>query len=232
MMSDNTAVPAKSEPRWERRKDARPQELLEAALDLFVEKGFAATRLEDVAARAGVSKGTLYLYFDNKQELFKAVVREGVVPVIGQAERLVEEYTGHSKDLFHEFIQGWFRNIGNHKLAGISKLVMSESGNFPEIAAFYFEEVIQRNQALIESLLRRGIKRGEFREMDVTLMRTIVVAPVMLMMMTRHCQGTFNREVIDPKKYLESFIDFALNGMLTPAASVSASTPNKKTSKK
>ncbi len=91
--------PFDTKPRWERRKDARPQELLAAAIDLFVERGFAATRLEDVARRAGVSKGTLYLYFENKEELFKAVVRTSIVPVIGEAESSVAEFDGHSADL-------------------------------------------------------------------------------------------------------------------------------------
>ena len=77
-------------PRWSRRKDARPAELTRAALELFVERGYAATRLEDVAKRAGVSKGTLYLYFDSKEELFKAVVREGLVPALERGERMVE----------------------------------------------------------------------------------------------------------------------------------------------
>lgn len=78
----------KPKPRWERRKDARPQELLDAALALFVERGYAATRLDDVAARAGVSKGTLYLYFENKEELFKAVVRANLVSALAERGRL------------------------------------------------------------------------------------------------------------------------------------------------
>jgi AcrR family transcriptional regulator len=86
--------PLKNEPRFERRKDARPSELTAAALELFVEKGFAATRLEDVAARAGVSKGTLYLYFDSKEELFKAVIQSAVVPVLAQGEQIFENFDG------------------------------------------------------------------------------------------------------------------------------------------
>src|SRR6185295_498201 len=105
-------------PKWERRKDARPQELLAAALDLFVERGYAATRLEDVAAQAGVSKGTLYLYFTNKEELFKAVVRENMLPVLGEAEGIVGQYAGSSVELFREIMLGWWERIGNTKLSG------------------------------------------------------------------------------------------------------------------
>src|SRR5450830_354499 len=121
-------------PRWERRKDARPQELLAAALDLFVERGFASTRLEDVARRAGVSKGTLYLYFTNKEELFKAVVRDSIVPVIGAAEDSIAGFEGHSADLLRKVLGDWWERLGATKASGITKLIMAEAGNFPDIA--------------------------------------------------------------------------------------------------
>jgi hypothetical protein len=105
-----------TKPRWERRKDARPQELLAAAIDLFVERGYAATRLEDVARRAGVSKGTLYLYYENKEELFKAVVRSSIVPVIGEAEDPpVAEFDGHSAELLRHLIHSWWQRLGATK---------------------------------------------------------------------------------------------------------------------
>src|SRR3954466_4267347 len=107
------SCPFDYKPRWERRKDARPQELLAAALDLFVERGFASTRLEDVAKRAGVSKGTLYLYFTNKEELFKAVVRENIIPSIGEAEDAMATFEGSTADLFRYFINGWWERIIN-----------------------------------------------------------------------------------------------------------------------
>src|SRR3954462_6809689 len=104
-----------NKPRWERRKDARPQELLAAALDLFVERGFASTRLEDVAKRAGVSKGTLYLYFENKEELFKAVVRENIVPAIGAAEDVIAGFEGPSDELLRCVLFGMWDRIGATK---------------------------------------------------------------------------------------------------------------------
>ena len=97
----------KSKPRWERRKEARPQELLDAALELFVQRGYAATRLDDVAALAGVSKGTLYLYFDNKEELFKAVVRANLVSALAEAEEYVAKHAGSSAELLRGFILRW-----------------------------------------------------------------------------------------------------------------------------
>src|SRR5437868_8222378 len=109
--------------RWRRRKDARPGEIVAAALACFAERGFAATRLEDVARRAGVSKGTLYLYYENKEELFKAVVRSSIVPVIGEAEVSVAEFEGHSADLLRHLIHSWWQRIGATKASGIVKLV-------------------------------------------------------------------------------------------------------------
>lgn len=119
----------------QRRKEARPGELTSAALQLFVEKGFAATRLDDVAARAGVSKGTLYLYFDSKEALFKAVIEEAMLPVLDAGDDLVEKYEGSAAALLRELIGAWWQLIGNTPLGGVPKLMISEAGNFPALAA-------------------------------------------------------------------------------------------------
>jgi AcrR family transcriptional regulator len=213
-------MPHDSKPRWERRKDARPQELLAAALDLFVERGYAATRLDDVAALAGVSKGTLYLYFTNKEDLFKAVVRENVVPVIGEAESIIDGHEGSSPELLREIILGWWERIGNTKLSGITKLMMAESGNFPEVAQFYHDEVISRGNAMIKRMLERGIKSGEFRQVDVEQANNVICAPMIMLMMWKHSFSTCRASnPISPEDYLESFIDLLLNGLLRDPSS-------------
>jgi AcrR family transcriptional regulator len=204
-----------SKPRWERRKDARPQELLAAALDLFVERGYAATRLDDVAARAGVSKGTLYLYFENKEELFKAVVRENVLPVLGEAEEIVDSFAGHSAELFREIVLGWWERIGATKLSGITKLMMAESHNFPEVTQFYHDEVISRGNAMIVRMLERGMQRGEFRQVDLTQAMNIICAPMLMLMMWKHSFNSCRIEPISPEEYLNSFIDLFLHGLLS-----------------
>jgi AcrR family transcriptional regulator len=203
-----------SKPRWERRKEARPQELLAAALDLFVERGYAATRLDDVAARAGVSKGTLYLYFTNKEELFKAVVRENVLPVIGEAEGIIESYEGPSAELFRQIALGWWERIGNTKLSGITKLIMAESSNFPEVTQFYHDEVITRSNAMVMRMLERGIARGEFRPVDVSQAVSVVIAPMLMLMMWKHSFSACGGQ-ISADRYLDTFIDMFLNGLLT-----------------
>ena len=205
-----------AKPRWERRKDDRPQELLAAALDLFVERGFAATRLDDVAKLAGVSKGTLYLYFTSKEELFKAVVRENVLPVLSEAEDTIERYDGHTAQLLRDIILGWWQHIGGTKLSGITKLIMAESGNFPEVAKFYHDEVISRGDAIFKRTLERGIGRGEFRPIDVQHTIAVIIAPVVMLMMWKHSFGSCRKEQLSPPDYLDCFIDVLLNGLQAP----------------
>jgi AcrR family transcriptional regulator len=212
------SCPLKAKPRWTRRKDARPQELLAAALDLFVERGYAATRLDDVAAQAGVSKGTLYLYFANKEDLFKAVVRENVVPVLGEAEAIVSGFEGPTADLFRRIMLAWWERFGSTKAAGITKLIMAESCNFPEVATFYYEEVITRAKSLVTAMLARGVARGEFRPLDIAHAVDVVIAPMIMLMMWKHSFGACSVDPIDPHQYLECYSDLLLQGLLTDGA--------------
>ena len=203
----------KAKPRWERRKDARPQELLAAALDLFVERGYAGTRLDDVASLAGVSKGTLYLYFENKEELFKAVVRENIVAALADAEDLIAGFEGHSSDLLRTLVISWWNRIGQTKLSGISKLMMAESGNFPDVARFYHEEVVSRGEALLVSIVERGIERGEFRDVDANQAKLVIIAPVLMLMLWKHSFAGCRSEPIDNLAYLDCLLDLLTRGL-------------------
>ncbi|QOY94192.1 TetR/AcrR family transcriptional regulator [Massilia sp. UMI-21] len=207
--------PLDSKPRWERRKDARPQELLAAAIDLFVEHGFAATRLEDVARRAGVSKGTLYLYYANKEELFKAVVRESLLPFLGKAELSVAEFDGHSADLLRSVIGTWWQQIGQSKASGLSKLMLAEAGNFPELVRFYQEEVVSRGTRMISSILERGVGRGEFRDVDIPQMTRVLIAPMMMLNVWKHSAAApCDCGELQPQVYLDNLLDLSLHGLL------------------
>src|SRR2546428_4769857 len=115
-------------PRWRRRKNARPDEILAAALEVFADRGFAATKLEDVARKAGVTKGTIYLYFENKEALFKALIRQTIVPVIAKGEALAQSFTGSARDLFERLVREYWRLVGGKSLVGIPKLMMAEAG--------------------------------------------------------------------------------------------------------
>jgi AcrR family transcriptional regulator len=203
-----------TKPRWERRKDARPQELLAAALKLFVERGFAATRLDDIAKSAGVSKGTLYLYFSSKEELFKTMVRETIVPMLGQAEEMVSQFGGDSADLFRAVIRNWWEAMGNSDLAGLCKLMLAEASNFPELAQFYNDEVIERSHRMIISMLERGVARGEIRPLNLELAPQVLISPIIMMMISRYSFPACKIDDAQTDQYIEQYIDIVLRGVL------------------
>lgn len=180
-----TSLPA----RRARRKEARPGELLDAALALFVEKGFAATRVEEVAARAGVSKGTLFLYFPSKEALFKAVVRENASRHLADALREVEGFTGASTTLLREFLRRWWLLYGGTPASGLTKLMLIEAGQFPELARHFQDEVVRPGHDLLRRIVQRGIERGEFRAVNVGRLVHLLVAPLLQMVTWRHTLG-------------------------------------------
>ncbi len=205
-------------PRWQRRKDARPHEILAAALAAFVEHGYAATKLEDVARRAGVTKGTLYLYFESKEALFKAVVRETIVPLLSASERMVDDHAGSPEELLRRLVLEWWQSLDAAQLAGIPKLVMSEAANFPELAQFWFDEVVQRGRQIFAGVLRRGIDRGVFREVDVDLAVRTIIAPVLMAAIWKHSFEACERERFAIEPYLEASIGIYLRGVAAPKA--------------
>jgi AcrR family transcriptional regulator len=207
-----TAV-KRPKPRWRRRKDARPEEILMAALDVFADRGFAATKLEDVARRAGVTKGTIYLYFKNKEALFKAIVRGTIVPVIARGEALAQSFTGSARDLFEQLIRQYWRLIGETALAGIPKLMMAEANNFPELARFYYEEVVTRGHRLMAGVLERGIKAGEFRPVNVAVATKLGMAPLIHAVVAQKAFAACMPEGFDVAKYLDTHIDLYLHGI-------------------
>ncbi len=206
-----------TEPRWTRRKAQRPTELLAAALELFVERGYAATRLDDVARRAGVSKGTVYLYFAGKEELFKAVVREGVVPVLKRGEKMVSEHMGTTPALIGDLMRGWWEAIGSTPYAGLIKLMVSECRNFPELGRFYNDEVIARGYKLVRKTLQRGIDRGELRAIDPESVSRLVFAPLVLAVIWRYSFDYCGVSQPDPDRYIEQHLDVLLSGLLAPS---------------
>lgn len=199
----------------ERRKEARPGELLTAALELFVEKGFAATRAEEVAKRAGVSKGTLFLYFSSKEELFKAVVRENISGRFTEWNAEFDNFQGSTADMLRYSVRIWWDRIGSTKASGITKLMMSEAGNFPELAAFYQHEVIQPGHDLLRRVLQRGVDRGEFQPIDLTYGVYTVLAPMLFLAMWQHSLATCSAAgtEIDPDRYIAVQVETLLNGL-------------------
>ncbi|QLQ24015.1 MAG: TetR/AcrR family transcriptional regulator [Dechloromonas sp.] len=203
---------AATQPR-RRRKEARPSELTAAALALFVEKGFAATRLEEIAIRAGVSKGTLYLYFDSKDALFKAVIQEGIVPVVAEGEAIAARHDGSAVELLERLLENWWSRIGETEYAGIPKLMIAEARNFPDVARFYYENVIRRGRALIGAALERGMASGEFRRLEVETTIEVVIAPILMLLIWRFSMAPCLGREIEPRQYLAIHMELLRQGL-------------------
>lgn len=210
----STPLPS-SPPKRGRRKEARPGELLEAALDLFVEKGYAATKVDEVAARAGVSKGTLFLYFPSKEDLFKAVVRENISGRFIEWDQTLADFTGTSSEMLQFAFNAWWDRVGSTKASGLAKLMLSEANNFPEIAIFYRQEVVLPAQELTRRILVRGMASGEFRTMDLDYAIYLVQAPLMYLMLMQPSMSmcVVEPEKFDPKEYIRMQAENLLVGL-------------------
>ena len=198
--------------KWRRRKTARPAEILSAALASFAERGFAATRLDDVAARAGVTKGTLYLYFPSKEELFKAVVRQELLPTIEWAEAMVAESAASSMFVLEQLAE-LFTRIVSSRLSAIPKLVLTEAGNFPDLARFYLEEVVERGKALFHKVLERGVANGEFRPLDTESVVLCVIAPLLFACLWRHSFEPHSNRPLDIEALFRAELDLLQRGL-------------------
>ena len=205
-------------PRWERRKESRPSELLAAALELFVERGYAGTRLDDIASRAGVSKGTLYLYFANKEELFKALVRENIVVLLDRFRAELEASDAPPAAQVEHFLRTWWSDFGATPVAGLCKLIMAEAGNFPEVARFFHDEVIEPNGQLFGSIVARGVARGAFRPVDVETAVHLWIAPLVMKAIWSHSFDLCRiaGASVDPQRLLDVHVDLVL-AALRPA---------------
>lgn len=207
---------------WERRKEQRPGELLNAALEVFVARGYAAARLDDVAARAGVSKGTLYLYYAGKEDLFKAVVRATILPVIEQFRHHIEQATGSSEQLLVDVLKGWWSCFSKPQMGGIMKLILGEASNFPEIARFFNDEVALPTHEVIRRLVQRGIERGEFRQpCDLDTATHLIMSPLILKLIWNHSVGQCCTPIIDPADFIRHHADLVL-ALLRPDTAAAA----------
>jgi len=201
-----------------RRKEARPQELLDAALTLFVEKGFAATRAEEVAQKAGVSKGTLYLYYPSKEELLKAVIAHFLSSRIAEGQAQAQRLTGSATVVLRDMLIDWWSALYDNPAAGVFKLVITEVRNFPDIGEYYAREVVQPAHQLLSGLIQRGVASGEFRAVDVDSAVHSLVFPLVMACLHRHslqaCPVDWR---LDGPGFIARHVNLVLNGLCTRA---------------
>lgn len=216
-VNPNTTV---SSPVHRRRKDARPQELLDAALDVFVERGYALAKTDEVAARAGVSKGTLYLYYPSKDALLMAVVRHFLgAPIAASAERYVDQ-AGSQAEQIRDALVSWWIEAFDGRASAVMKLMVAESRAFPEIATVYAQEVIEPADRMLGSLLERGIASGEFRRVDVRNAVRSLVFPLVMLCVQKHSMGacpvhtcSVGHSSVEARRFIGHHVDLILAGL-------------------
>jgi AcrR family transcriptional regulator len=211
-MTDSS--PNVTEPRWRRLPEERPGQIIDAALEVFGERGLAATRLEDVAKSAGVSKGTIYLYFQNKEDLFREMVRQNVVAQIARGEAVLAASSGNAVDTLRAVLRGHWGFARRTRYANLLRLVIAELHNFPDLARFYADEVMSRGLALYMGIVRRGIDSGEFRPMEER-----VAARMIIDLLLSHSLWSCRRDLFTPvcdrsdDAMVDEVLDFLLHAL-------------------
>jgi AcrR family transcriptional regulator len=226
---DHPMSETSTEPRWRRLPEERPRQILTAALAVFGEHGLAATRLDDIAKRAGLSKGTIYLYFPNKEELFREMVRQTVVSQIEEGERRFQTSSASATDTLIAFMKDYWSYIRSDRFAPMFRLIHAEIHNFPDLARFYAEEVVARSHRLVSGIIARGVETGEFRPVDPSVAARMLTAPFVmhgLWCTHRECFASVAKKSDD--QILDELIQFYLYAIRPAGAVAGAGTASSK----
>jgi AcrR family transcriptional regulator len=215
---DSTAeapVPAEKQAKtWQRRKQARPGEILDAAIAVFAEKGYAAARMEDIGVKAGVTKGTIYLYFPSKEEVFKSLARQHITDMLAITAENARKFEGKTFDFLAAFIQGCITKM-NSDASVLPKIIISEARNFPELAKFWREEVIDKSLGMLSAIIAKGVARGEVRDVPPDHIARLCVAPMLMGLIWRNTFAQTDDEPFDYAGFLALHCDVLFRG-LTP----------------
>lgn len=203
------------QPKWQRRAEDRPSEICAAALAVFAEKGFAAAKLDEIARRAGVSKGTLYLYFKDKEDLFRAVVRDTVAPNIQAIQQAVVAADLPFADVARMFLARFADVTSRAPVGAVAKMVIGESRNFPELAKVWHDQVASRALGMLTGLIAKGQERGEVREGDPRLHAFSLVGAMLMGVLWRETLQPVGGAPVDLKKLAEQHAETVLSGLLT-----------------
>lgn len=193
------------------QKEMRRNEIIEAGLQEFTAQGFSNTRLEDVAERAGIGKGTIYLYFESKESLFEEVIRTSLFPARDEAEDLVEGFVGSAEELLTLHTQRMYTISVNEKIPELLAMVIGEGNRFPQLSDFFFKEMVGRNRELMRSIIKRGIASGEFKETGIEDYTQILIAPVLVSALWKL---QFDAHApLDMNTFAKIHIEFILRGL-------------------
>ena len=196
----------------ERRRQHRLAEILEAGFEEFAQRGYAATRLEDVGQRVSLTRGAIYLYFKDKEELFRAVVRSVIQPVLQQVRSVTENFDGSVEELFRLLLMTFYREIArDHRRSRLLRLLVADGPNFPELTEFYYSEVIQHGIDCFKSAIKRGIERGEFRPSLAKDFPQVIMAPVIAAVIWSLLFG--KAHPLDLARYSRAHFDLLMNGL-------------------
>jgi AcrR family transcriptional regulator len=196
-----------------RRKAERPKEILEAAFEEFARNGYAASTLDQVAERAGVTKGTIYVYFDSKEHLFISMVREFTKAALDAVHEMFEQHEGPTADLLRAQFSFIYQHIvGDRRRREVVRMLIAEASRFPALADRYYEEIHRPCLALLQKALQRGIDRGEIRSSAVIDCPQVIIAPIALVDLWMIMYDT--RQPLDLKAYFDAHLELVLNGLL------------------
>jgi len=195
-----------------KRNNKRPQQILNAAIELFRDRGYEATRLEDVADEAGVSKATIYLYFDSKEDLFFALIRENVIPMIDQTIAQAENFQGSASDFMRSKARSLGRTLAHTNRGAVLKLVISEARRFPDIANYFRDQVPKRSMENLAKMIQRGIDEGEFRTCDPNAAAAAFIFPLLMNGIWMNSIGPDS--IVDPDAVIDMHCENFIRGLL------------------
>ncbi|MDE1153558.1 MAG: TetR/AcrR family transcriptional regulator [Micavibrio sp.] len=197
----------------QRRKDARPGEIVAAALELFAEQGFGATKIEDVAKRAGVAKGTLFVYFASKNELFRAVAKHALASNFGKLQQKPADFDRPLKELI-PLLLSRAALAGESGIPGIARMIITESRAFPDLAAVWHDEVASKIFGIVTAAIMRAQKRGEIKPGDANLYAFSIMGPMMAALLFREVFKGTDATIPDLKRLSEQHAETILGGLL------------------
>jgi AcrR family transcriptional regulator len=203
------------EPKWQRRADARPDELLDAALELFMQHGFAATRVEQIADKAGLSKGAVYRYFASKEEILESIVRRGISPLTQRATALATAGEQPAPVILRAVLSTIVTGLMDKRTMAIPRIVLSEAGNFPALAKMYRREVIDVGIAAMSKIIQQGIDEGSFRPVEPSATIKNILGPLMAHLLLSQVFGDGQKQTVEQtNSFLDSHLDVLLNGLV------------------